>query len=435
MYEISGNYDGVRTRLVADPREPAHFYHQRLNDVWLFARTGHETADFDRQRANTAIPETFDFHMHAFAAPLPKPASFSHADPYPNFDVWGWEASSNRRQPGLTVLEHVSARGFRSEVRQWAPDGAAIPAVKLSLESPRLYAPGSLHAVTYLRLRDGQVRHAQQRADAQGRLNFDLTGDAYEVGIGEEAAIALSSWTVDGAAWATAGQPVKLRVSLQNIGGGRLATGAVRWESQNPGVKVEPASSRLFGMAPGESAPLPITVTVADAARAVVQVTAVIGNTRLPFDVPLFPPAGPAAIGTDFLIADGRQVMAWSHATEQAETVFGEGNQDGQAAPGESFVVLLKDGEAWRPAELFSNDACLDTGLRGADSWDYLDHQLASMPYTVAAIPASCEPGRVVHALARIVSPGADGYRTRYAAIEFPVWYRHGEEPHGSAGK
>ena len=228
---------------------------------------------------------------------------------------------------------------------------------------------------------------------------------------------------------------MKLRIRLQNTGASRSATATVRWESANPGVKIEPASSRLFGLAPGESVPLPVTVTVADSARAVVRLTAELGTVRMPLDVPLFPAAGPAAINTDFQIADGREVNAWRHSTDQAETVFGEGNRDGQAAPGESFVILMKDGAAWRPAELFSNDPCLDTGLRGADSWDYVDHQLASMPYTVASIPATCEPGLVVHALARIVTPAAGGYQTRNAAIQFPVWYRHGEEPHASAGK
>jgi hypothetical protein len=427
LHELYANYDGVRTRLVADPREPARFYHQRLNGIWLYARSNHETVDFDRQRATAAIPETFDFHMHAFASPLARPAVFSHSDAYPNFTVWGWEAASNRRQPGFTVLDHVSAKGFRCAVREWAPGGAAIPEVKLTLASARLYPPGSSHQVTYIRLRDGQARHAVLRADAQGRLNFELNGDAYEVGIADEAAVTVSEAQVEGAAWATAGQPVKLQVRFLNAGAARSATGLVQWESPNPGVKLAPASSRLFGLAPGEAAPLPVTVTVADPARAVVLIVAVTAGDRIAFDVPLFPPAAPS---TDFQIADGRTVTAWRHATERAETVFGEGNRDGQAAPGETFVILLPDGEALRPAEVFSGDPCVDTGLRGSDSWDYSDRQLASMPYSVVSIRENCEPGHVVHALARIVTPAAGGYQTRSAAIEFPVWWRRGQEPH-----
>lgn len=427
LAEQYANYEGVRTRLVADPREPAHFYHARLNSIWLHARANHETVDFDRDRANQAIPQTFDFHLHAFAAPLPKPAAFNHWDVYPNFAVWGWEVASTRRQPGVTMLDRVSAKGFRCAVREWSPEGATIPEVKLSLASARLYAPGSTHHVAIVRLRDGETHHVTLRADPQGRLNFDLNGDAYEVGISDEAVVTVSGWQVDGASWATAGQPVKLVVRFLNAGAARSATGPVQWESLDKDVKFAPASARLFGLAPGESAPLAVTISVADPTRAAVRIVAAMGADRLAFEVPLFPAADPSK---DFQIVDGRSVTAWRHATERAEIPFGEGNRDGQAAPGETFVILVPDGDALRPAEVFSKDACVDTGLRGSDSWDYYDHQLASLPYSVLRIPENCEPGRVVHVLARIVTPSVGGYHTRYEAIEFPVWWRHGEEPH-----
>jgi hypothetical protein len=67
------------------------------------------------------------------------------------------------------------------------PGGAALPEVKLSITSPRLYTPGAVYPVTYIRLRDGKVRRATQKADARGRLSFDLDGDAYEIGIGAAA--------------------------------------------------------------------------------------------------------------------------------------------------------------------------------------------------------------------------------------------------------
>ena len=89
------------------------------------------------------IAETLHFHLDAFAHPLPKPAAFSHADPYPNFGVWDWEVVSDRRRPAFTVLENVSRAGFRSTVREWIPAGAALPEVKLSITSPRLYTPGT----------------------------------------------------------------------------------------------------------------------------------------------------------------------------------------------------------------------------------------------------------------------------------------------------
>ena len=349
--DLYGNYDAMRTRLVTGTRDFLQFYHRRLNSVWLYARSGHETENFDADHGAPGISKTLDFHMQAFANPLPKPAMFGHADVYPNFAVWGWEVVSSRRQPGFTVLENVSAKGFRSAVRQWIPGGATIPAVKLSIASAPLYPPASSHAVMYIRLRDGNVRRAVQKADAQGRLNFDLDGDAYEVGVSAEPLLTVEGYAIEDAAWATAGQPVKLRVKFWNKGQVRSGTSTIQWESPNPDVKFGVASSRLFGLGPGESATLPVTVTVADPARAMVKIFAVEGGNRMAFEVPLFPPAQSVQ---NFHIADGQTLEAYRRAVERTEVTLGEGNGDGHAAPGESFAVLLPDGEFLRAAELFT---------------------------------------------------------------------------------
>src|SRR5262249_15587399 len=107
------NYDGARTRFVTGTRDFLQFYHRRLNGIWMSTRTGNESEAYDPAHGPPAIAKTFDFHMTSFANPLPKPATFSHADVYPNFSVWGWQAVSDRRQPGFTVLERVSSKGFR----------------------------------------------------------------------------------------------------------------------------------------------------------------------------------------------------------------------------------------------------------------------------------------------------------------------------------
>jgi hypothetical protein len=150
------------------------------------------------------------------------------------------------------------------------------------------------------------------------------------------------------------------------------------------------------------------------------------GATRLPLDIPLFPPAEPA---TDFLISDGHTVNLYRHAVERAEETLGEGNHDGHAAPGESFAVLLPGGPGgWmRPVELFTNDSCVDTATRVSDPWGDYDQAGASAKYTLATIRADCEPGHVVRALARVILPNAPEHRILYRTLEFPVWYRNGE--------
>jgi hypothetical protein len=346
--------------------------------------------------ASSSVAEALDFHLAAFAHPLPQPTAFHHADPYPNFGVWNWEVVSDRRRPGFTVLENVSRAGFRCTVREWIPAGAVLPEVKLSVTSPRLYTPGAVYPVTYIRLRDGKVRRAIPKADARGRLSFDLDGDAWEVGIGAVAGVALSGFEIEGAAWAAAGKPVQVRLKFWNKGSSRSATRLLEWQSPTPGVKFQFATSRLHSLAPGESTTLPVTFTIARAAVSGARIVAVDGNLRLSLDIPVYPEATAFA---NYQIADGLAVPPYSR--------LGEGNGDGHAAPGESFAVLLPDAGALRAAELFTNDACVDNTLRISQGGTRI---------SVPSIRRTCEPGHRIQMLARI--------GLNYFALKIPVWYR-----------
>lgn len=340
-------------------------------------------------------------------------AAFRHADPYPNFTLWGWDVASNRRQPGFTVLENAGPKGFRSSVREWVPGGATLPSVKLSISTPpRFYLPGSAQTVTYIRLRDRNVRRATQKADAQGRLAFDLDGDLYEVGVSAEPMITASGYEFADGGWATAGRPVHLKALFWNKGGARSGTTSLKWESPSPGVQFADPAGRVYALGPGESAYVPVSFTAAS--PALVRIVAVDGATRVPLDIRVFPPAPPAPL---FQIGDGVTVSAWRHGTQQVEMSFGEGNGDNHAAPGETFAILFPDGESLRAAELFTSDPCVDNTVRASDSLG--EH--ASIRYSLPSIRPSCEPGRVVRALARVIAPGKP---PQYWSVEFPVWFR-----------
>jgi enterochelin esterase-like enzyme len=423
LEDLYGNYDGVRTRLVTGSRDFIQFYHRRLNAVWSHAAPHHETENFDSDHATPGIAKTLEFHLRSFANPLPRPAVFNHADVYPNFAVWGWAVASNRRQPGFTILQNVSGSGFRSAVREWVPGGGTLPNVKMSIDSPPIYPAGRPQTVTYIRLRDGNVRRSVQKADPQGRLTFELDGDAYEVGVSAAPLLTVSGYEIADAAWATGGQPVKLRVRFWNKGGARSATSLIQWKSPDADVKFEPASSRLFALGPGESAALPVQFTVTDPARTLVRIVAMDGASSLPVDVPLFPPAEPAK---DFEIADGRTLNVFQHAVEASETRLGEGNGDGHAAPGETFALLLPDapGGPLRAAELFTNDACVENFIRISDSWVDYDHVGASAKYSLPTIRPECEPGHVIAMLARVLIPNTPNHQVRYWQVQLPVWYR-----------
>ena len=347
--------------------------------------------------ASATVAEMLDFHLDAFAHPLPKPSSFSHIDPYPNFGVWNWEMVSDRRWPGFTVLENVSRSGFRSVVREWVPAGAALPNVKLTITSPRLYTPSTAYPVHYLRVRDGFLRKATQKSDAQGRLTFELNGEDYEVGVGAAPVLTFSSFEITNGAWATAGRPVQLRLKVLNKGGAHSAPELVKWGSSSPGVKVSGAPLRLPALAPGESIAIALTCTFELPATSGARITAAAGAATLAIDIPVFPQGEPV---TDYRIADGIAVPPY-------ERPFGEGNGDGHAAPGESFALLLPDSGVLRAAEIFTNDSCVDNTARITDSGARI---------SVPTVRPACQPGHRIQALARI--------GLRYFTVEIPVWYR-----------
>jgi len=416
--EMYGNYEGVRTRLVTGSRDFIQFYHRQLNAIWKYARDWHETEDFDFDHGTPGLSKTLAFHMNAFAHPLPRPAVWNHADVYPNFTVWGWEVASDRKQPGFTALSGVSAAGFRSSVREWLPGGATIPGVKLSIETDKLYPPRKPQTVTIIRVRDGNVQRRTLTAGADGRLNLDLDGEEYEVGISPGPILALSGYQLDGAAWATAGEPVHARLRIWNKGAGPTRPATLRWLSPNAGVDLSPLSSELPAIAPGQSIEIALTATVRDPKRAIVKIMGVQGDTHLQVEIPLFPPAKPFP---DFRIVDGQSVRIYAHATEKVQLTLGDGNSDGRANPGERIAILLPEDDVYRVAELITNDACVDNTLRAFDDWSDYDHVGASAKYSLPLIKPESPAGHVIHALARVLLPAKPNDVVRYAAIEFQV--------------
>ena len=243
--EMSGNYDGVRTRLVTGTKDFIQFYHRRMNAIWLFTAPNHETEDIEFDHGTPRMAKTLDFHMRAFANPLPKPAVWNHTDVYPFFDVWGWSVASNRRSPGFTVLENVSKSGFRSSVREWVPSGPVLPKVKLSISTDRLYPPRSIQTVTTVRLRDGKVSRGPQKVDADGKLNLELDGEDQEVGISGAGVLALTGYRVEAEPWATVRRPVKIRARFWNKGAAMLA-GTIPALGDAESERCDPRARRSF---------------------------------------------------------------------------------------------------------------------------------------------------------------------------------------------
>ena len=218
--EMYGNYEGLRTRIVTGSRDFIRWYHRRMNATWHYVRPFHEQEEFDAEHGTPGMAKTLGFHMKAFREPLPAPGLWHHADVYPAFDVWGYSVQTDRQTSGFTRLENVDRSGFRSSVREWLPDGRLLPSVTVRISTDAVYAPGKTYRVTDVNRSSGEVRQIRTKSDSRGRLDFRLDGDVHEIGISEGAApiLTLAGSRIVNAPWATAGQPLRLKLSLLNKG-------------------------------------------------------------------------------------------------------------------------------------------------------------------------------------------------------------------------
>ena len=416
--EMHNNYDGMRTRMIMGTDDFIQFYHRRMNLIWDYTQAHHESETFKADHGTPGIAKTMMFHMHAFADPLLKPVVWNHIDVYPEFSVWGWDVKTDRKEPGFTVLENVSLSGFRSCVREWVPSGRVLSGVQVRVMTPSSYSPGQGVTVNLVRLRDGQVRHLLARADSKGRLTVGLSGDEYEVGIVSGPNLALAGFVIERAAWATDTEPVRARARFVNKGDQATAAVQLRWETPNMGVRLDTATATIPALPPGRSVEVPLVLTVQDPTREMIKLFAVAADVRLPLEIPTFPPAGKV---DDFRIADGLALPIYQGGETVQQLTLGTGNGDGRANAGERIAILLPDGNAFRAAELFTNDACVDLTKRSSDGWGGYDHVGASAKISLPLIQSRCAPGHLIRALARIQLPNKPNHTIRYAVVEFQV--------------
>ncbi|MBK9168643.1 MAG: hypothetical protein IPM24_14395 [Bryobacterales bacterium] len=416
--EMHGNYEGLYTRLVTGSLDFIRFYHRRLNAIWRFTRDHHETEDFEFDHGTPGMAKTLEFHMKAFANPLPRPAQWSHANVYPAFKVWDWEVMTDRRRPGYTWLENVSRLGFRSSVRERLPDGKTLDGIRIDMVTAPHYPAGETQVVTRIRLRDGEVSRESIAADPEGRLSLVLDGEAYEVGIGAGPVLALAGHTLDGAAWVKPRQPARVKARFWNKGGARSPATPIDWTTGNPSVAIKKAKWQVPPLDPGAQAEVPLEFSVFDETHEIVKLTASGAGQTFPLVLRVFPDAPVAA---EARISDGRAFPVYQRATEVERLELGDGNADGQVNAGEQFAVLFPDGDGFRAAELFGEHPCLDLSFRVSDRWGRYDNVGATSKYTLPSVKPECAAGTELELMARVLWPDKPEHRLTYHTVRITV--------------
>ena len=124
--------------------------------------------------------------------------------------------------PGFTSLENVNARGFRSFVREFLPDGELMPFVDLSITTDPVYEKNQEYLINDIDFHQGISLQKVIKSDEQGRLKIDIDGGLHEIGINlleDTPNICIASWEIENMGWASPEKEVKVSVKLLNKGG------------------------------------------------------------------------------------------------------------------------------------------------------------------------------------------------------------------------
>lgn len=403
--EMYKNYGGMNVRLNFGNEDFIRSYHRDMNKIWTQVLDNYEYKVYDAGHSTAGLGEMFGFFMKTFENPPEKPSKWDHIDIYPAFSVWDYEVETDRNVPGFTILENVDEWGFRSSVRSFLPDGELMPFVNLSVTTSPIYEKNRLYQVYELNPLSGQSVVRLLKSDTEGRLKIELNGGLFEIGINKKEDmpnIAVASVEIVNREWATHHEANNLSVKLLNKGSVTAGGVMARLEAtRKSAVVLKPESAFGDLAAGGIKGSSDIFTFVVNDDVEIERFRLIIrdenGNKwTYAVDIPMRTDTPEIA---DFIIADGIEVEV-AAAGDLTESVFlGKGNGDGIANPGESIVILVKDGKKLYRTFLHTSDSYVNPGgihLRESDYWGSYDHVGASAKYSVPLLASDCPQGHQI---------------------------------------
>ncbi|MCO8120889.1 esterase family protein [Stieleria sp. TO1_6] len=404
--EMFDNVRGVSVRMHNGTRDRLRFYHQDFNRYWLNVVPQYEFHPYDASHTVCGLHDMFTFIMQTFESPLPVPSQWDHIDLYPCFDVWGYQVETSRTRAGFTILENVNRDGFKVAVRSFLPDGQRMPHVSVTVKTAPIYLANQSYQITDV-TGNGRTHNTYNvTSDTEGRLAIVTDGDLHHIGINggnAHANLCLSELTIDNMPWAETGKEIQLSIDLINKGNTDAHAITGKLIPLSEGVKVLKDTAGLQHLAPRTVDRLAGTLTVKnnklgiEIAKFELLLKDQQGNQwREEFELRLKDPVPEI---TDFEIADGRQVTVVEAAVDSMTGVVGAGNGDGIANPGETIVILVKDGSNYLRTNAYTLNPKINANnnaIRVSDRWQNYDHIGGSAKYTQPVIASSESAGESV---------------------------------------
>ncbi|MEP7109635.1 MAG: alpha/beta hydrolase-fold protein [Ferruginibacter sp.] len=425
------NYGGVKVRLNTGDNDFIRGYNADLTRIWEEVMDNFECKIYNSDHNTCGLGEMFESFMNTFRNPIAKPQKWSHIDVYPDFSVWGYEVSSNRTVPGLTIIENVDNRGFKCSVREFLPDGELMPFVEVAVLTPAVYEKNQFYIINDVDTKSLKTLQRTIRSDNSGRLKITISGSIHEIGINKKTDkpnICIASVIIENMSWAISRKDVLISIHLINKGmsTGKYVSAALSSVKNNTGVSNGETAFGDITINAIKTCKIPYIFKVNTDGIEIVKFKLTIHDLQrnewteyfeIPIkkDLPEF---------KDFVIADGRTFTV-AQGGIKSETIFlGHGNGDGRANPGESIVVLVKDQNKYWRTNLHFSDKFLNpfgANIRFADKWSDFDHVGESEKYNVPLISSDCPDNHQIELFAEYWLPDYPLHIRKQVKINFKV--------------
>ena len=394
--EMFDNFKGTSVRMHNGTEDRLRFYHQDFNRYWLNVMPQYEYKMYEASHVTCGLGDMFGFIMEAFESPLSLPAQWDYIDIFPFFEVRNYKVETDRNRPGFTIMENVNQNGFKIAIRNFLPNGELMPNVSAKVITAPLYEKNQEYYITDLDLRNKIKKTDTVTSDSEGRLTVETNGSLHQIGINgpdKSPNLSIADHSIDNMQWAETGTEIVLSIKLLNKGMGGASDITSELIPLSEGLEVLEGKGKLGKLPTLSVEELSGKFKIRNNKRGVeiakFKLLSRDGNGNEweeEFELRF---KDPVAEITDFVIADGRKMTVVEAAVDSMTDIVGAGNGDGIANPGETIVILVKEGDKYIRTNAYTLNNQINirnTNIRISDSWTEYDYIGGSAKYTMPVI-------------------------------------------------
>jgi hypothetical protein len=246
---------------------------------------------------------------------------------------------SNLAEPGFIEMRGVTEGGMGISTRKWQPHGWIIPGVQIRVKTPAIYEPNARYTLLDYNVTRDSKKTLRVETDGEGRIDFSVNHESHQIGIYKKKdppeIVYLAHKVNDKNIFLEQHESGSLKLRLLNRGGSKASHIRVEIACAHPDVTIENKVIEIEELLPGEP-------------RWVEQGFRITASNR--------PPGNGAPFRLKFHLSMTSKKRAWKDEFEAPvmydvpaftnigiddgdSEIFGSGNGNNMAEPGESILV------------------------------------------------------------------------------------------------